>query len=281
MLFYSYCLIGWLSSLAEDKMSGGISITKLNIPRYVYIKQNVTLNCHFDLNGSRLYSVKWYKDNTEIYRFIPSHKPEVKIYHTKGVVLDRFKSKPGSIVILEAVEDTSGTYACEISGEEARLPNKIHRERNDYSCDSNAFQSNFSIHKKVPQEKPLITGIRTNYQVGDTVSVNCTSLASIYKTKLTWYVNDRMVRWDLADEEEIQWYKNGSQKMSLGLNFVIDFHNSDGGHLEFPHFMGVNGKNVLGPISEIILYVMIIKCAHFGAFTTKATIISHIRQTIM
>ncbi|KAG1667794.1 hypothetical protein GQR58_018250 [Nymphon striatum] len=189
------------------EMSGGISITKLNIPRYVYIKQNVTLNCHFDLNGSRLYSVKWYKDNTEIYRFIPSHKPEVKIYHTKGVVLDRFKSKPGSIVILEAVEDTSGTYACEISGEEPDYPTKY-------------IEKEMTI-VEVPQEKPLITGIRTNYQVGDTVSVNCTSLTSIYKTKLTWYVNDRMVRWDLADEEEIQWYKNGSQKMSLGLNFVV------------------------------------------------------------
>ncbi|KAG1714091.1 hypothetical protein GQR58_001736 [Nymphon striatum] len=255
MLFYSYCLIGWLSSLAEDKMSGGISITKLNIPRYVYIKQNVTLNCHFDLNGSRLYSVKWYKDNTEIYRFIPSHKPEVKIYHTKGVVLDK------------------------------RLRTQVARTHVRYQVKKPDYPTKY-IEKEmtiveVPQEKPLITGIRTNYQVGDTVSVNCTSLASIYKTKLTWYVNDRMVRWDLADEEEIQWYKNGSQKMSLGLNFVIDFHNSDGGHLEFPHFMGVNGKNVLGPISEIILYVMIIKCAHFGAFTTKATIISHIRQTIM
>lgn len=39
-------------------------------------------------NNNEIYSIKWYKDEEEFYRFLPNAEPKVSIYETNGIQLD-------------------------------------------------------------------------------------------------------------------------------------------------------------------------------------------------
>lgn len=107
--------------LFADSLS--LELTKIVIPTYKVHGETATLECHYELKnghdsrhgrdhgfggGSRtssndnngidhharsssaetLYSVKWYKDNEEFYRFIPKANPPQQSYKVDGVRVD-------------------------------------------------------------------------------------------------------------------------------------------------------------------------------------------------
>lgn len=115
------------------------------IPPHALRGQKAVLRCNYDLEGDNLYSVKWYFNQKEFYRYIPTDNPPVTIFnHHPGVNVN---VSPKAIVILlmgresivqslfhlaylqpqlsttkEVVLDeidflTSGQYRCEISGD--------------------------------------------------------------------------------------------------------------------------------------------------------------------
>ena len=42
------------------------------LPTVVQKGDKVDLRCNFELSGENMYSLKWYRDNVELYRYIPS-----------------------------------------------------------------------------------------------------------------------------------------------------------------------------------------------------------------
>lgn len=67
-----------------------LSITETVIPVYKIRGEDAELNCHYDLEGDPLYSVKWYKDDEEFYRYMPgsdSHKAQ-SVFKRPGVEVD-------------------------------------------------------------------------------------------------------------------------------------------------------------------------------------------------
>ncbi|KAL1427621.1 hypothetical protein MTO96_017318 [Rhipicephalus appendiculatus] len=56
-------------------LAPALKITEFRVPTKVTAETTVTLDCLFDLEGDPLYSVKWYKDDMEFYRFMPSSVP--------------------------------------------------------------------------------------------------------------------------------------------------------------------------------------------------------------
>ena len=44
----------------------------VTVPKQLIIGQAATVECKFDLEGLKQYSVKWYKNGEEFYRFMPS-----------------------------------------------------------------------------------------------------------------------------------------------------------------------------------------------------------------
>lgn len=94
--------------LLSDVIS--LRLTRLVIPTYKFRGENAILECDFDLNGKReadkemektnynfddqteeeesLYSVKWYKDNEEFYRFVPKANPPQNSYKVDGIKVD-------------------------------------------------------------------------------------------------------------------------------------------------------------------------------------------------
>lgn len=53
-----------------------LRIKRLDVPKSVLNGSSVDLVCDFDLEGETLYSVRWYKNHDEFYRFLPSNFPD-------------------------------------------------------------------------------------------------------------------------------------------------------------------------------------------------------------
>jgi hypothetical protein len=63
-------------------------MVSLKVPATADIFQPVTLSCDYDVEGGSLYSVKWYKDESEFFRHMPDYHPQSQAFHTPAVTLD-------------------------------------------------------------------------------------------------------------------------------------------------------------------------------------------------
>lgn len=61
---------------------------RLNVPRAVRVGHSVTLGCDYDLEDAPLYSVKWYRDNDEFYRYVPKEEPPTRVFTLPGLNVD-------------------------------------------------------------------------------------------------------------------------------------------------------------------------------------------------
>ncbi|KAF4521237.1 hypothetical protein B566_EDAN005449 [Ephemera danica] len=81
------------------------------------VYQSARLECHYDLEGEALYSVKWYKDGNEFYRYVPRDNPPAQIFTLPGVTVDLHNSSESTVVLSSVNLSTSGRYRCEVSAE--------------------------------------------------------------------------------------------------------------------------------------------------------------------
>lgn len=59
----------------------------LSVPKVIDFRDTAVLSCVFELESSKLYSVKWYKDDLEFYRFMPNNVPQAQAFLVDGVKL--------------------------------------------------------------------------------------------------------------------------------------------------------------------------------------------------
>lgn len=65
-----------------------LRLNEVRIPMHTVRDQNARLECHFDLEGEALYSVKWYKDGNEFFRYVPRDQPPAQLFPLPGVTVD-------------------------------------------------------------------------------------------------------------------------------------------------------------------------------------------------
>ena len=63
-------------------------MNEIRIPKHIVRENDARLECHFDLEGEALYSVKWYKDGNEFYRYVPRDQPPVQLFTLPGITVD-------------------------------------------------------------------------------------------------------------------------------------------------------------------------------------------------
>lgn len=66
----------------------GLRLAEVRIPKYVIKGSAAQLECLYDLDGEALYSVKWYKDGNEFYRYVPRDMPPAQTFLLSGVSVD-------------------------------------------------------------------------------------------------------------------------------------------------------------------------------------------------
>lgn len=53
----------------------------------------VELECDYDLEGDKLYAIKWYKGRREFYRYNPWENPAAKTFPLNGIMVNVSQSK--------------------------------------------------------------------------------------------------------------------------------------------------------------------------------------------
>ncbi|CAL1270743.1 unnamed protein product [Larinioides sclopetarius] len=153
----------------------GVRFSYLGVPGSVSRGDPIWLDCGYDLEGDELYSVKWYKDNVEFYRFLPSDKPSAQMYSLDGVFLDLLRSNATHAFLYTSDLDTEGTYGCEVSTE---VP----------SFRTIKAGKELRVHV-IPKEGPRIYGVQKSYRIGDFVNMTCLFGPSKPPAQITWYIN--------------------------------------------------------------------------------------------
>ena len=74
--------------LALPIISVGIRITRFEVPSLVVPGDSAVLTCFYDLGREKLYSVKWFKDQIEFFRFFPSLTPQYMAFPAPGLDID-------------------------------------------------------------------------------------------------------------------------------------------------------------------------------------------------
>ncbi|XP_061941019.1 uncharacterized protein LOC107999890 isoform X2 [Apis cerana] len=160
----------------------GLKLLGINVPAYSLRGKSALLECRYDLETDKLYSITWYKDHEEFYRYVPKGEPKKHTYHVEGVKVDYRRSDHQQVLLQNVSLYTSGKYKCEVITEAPSF-NAINAE------------ANMEI-VVLPQEGPLITGEEKIYASGDILGLNCTSGKSHPASTFKWFINGKQVKPD-------------------------------------------------------------------------------------
>ncbi|XP_039482797.1 uncharacterized protein LOC120446081 isoform X1 [Drosophila santomea] len=194
----------------KDFHVAGLRLTEVRIPMYVIKGTAAQLECLYDLDGEALYSVKWYKDGNEFYRYVPRDMPPAQTFLLPGVNVDLHNSSDAIVTLRNVNLQSAGRFRCEVSGEAPSFQTVT--EHGDM------------IVAYLPDDgSPKISGGRPRYQIGDYVRVNCTAGRSKPAVKLSWQVNGEPVELQkLRKYDTIVSGRDGLETSVLGLQFRVE-----------------------------------------------------------
>ncbi|XP_026479944.1 uncharacterized protein LOC113386376 [Ctenocephalides felis] len=181
---------------------------RVQVPTVALRGEGVLLQCLYDLEGDSLYSVKWYKDNEEFFRYVPKANPVLHSYRLEGIKVDHHKSDSRRVFLRSVTLKTSGVFRCEVSAEAPSF---------------SSGQEEGTLHVvHLPKDGPHITGERTQYEIGDDINLNCTSGRSHPPSILQWFINDKQVtRPDMLVPLAPVLHPGGLATSALGLRFSV------------------------------------------------------------
>ncbi|XP_054717916.1 uncharacterized protein LOC129227391 [Uloborus diversus] len=199
---------------------GAIRMLMMDVPSPTTQGESVELICSYELlDEDKLYSVKWYKDDVEFYRYVPNDWPPGQFLPIQGVRVDLSKSGSQSVYLRHVDLNSAGLYRCEVSAEAPEFQ----------TVEAEKEMKVFVL----PTEGPSITGGLSKYRIGDTVSVNCTSSKSKPAATLKWFINDELVA---NPENELEHsttlHADGLETSSLVLRFIVGELHFRGGNMK-------------------------------------------------
>lgn len=73
---------------SNTEFAFSLRLTEIRVPNHTVRNSTVRLECFYEMEGEDLYSVKWYKDGHEFYRYSPAQQPSIKVFPLAGVTVD-------------------------------------------------------------------------------------------------------------------------------------------------------------------------------------------------
>jgi len=201
---------GLLLFCAALATARALKITRVAVPSTRRVGEPVALECDYDLEGDRLYSVKWYKGMLEFFRFTPGDQFPSKTFSLPGVLVDGENSN-GRLVSLRPITlAASGVYRCEVSTDAPWFRTETRQAS--------------MLVVELPPSPPSLHGLRPLYLEGEYLEVNCSSERSRPAAALTWYINGEQ-----AESRHLRQYAprgvDGNLETStLGLRLTVGGH---------------------------------------------------------
>ncbi|XP_026318542.1 uncharacterized protein LOC113229229 [Hyposmocoma kahamanoa] len=165
-------------AVGED-VSICLRIVGTSVPSLKQRGESATLTCDYDLEGGRLYSVKWYRDNEEFYRYMPKLIPPQHAHRLDGVKVDLDKSSARRVHLRDLTLRSRGLYRCEVSEEAPSF----------HSAQAEALMEIYYF----PKEGPRITGHDRSYILSEPLDVNCSSAKAFPAPELQWLIDGQKV----------------------------------------------------------------------------------------
>ncbi|XP_071528289.1 uncharacterized protein [Panulirus ornatus] len=164
----------------------GDLLQRVEVPLFAFVGGSVNVSCMYDLRATGLYSLKWYHNDTEFYRYVPTetHRPvDIKPtnkFHSHEI------SRTETLVTLSITSMTtaaSGEYKCEVIAEHPSFRTET--------------RSAFMTVLDEPLSPPMIVGAREVYESEDDIKLRCQPEkfpASGPTPSITWYLQGRPAR---------------------------------------------------------------------------------------
>jgi hypothetical protein len=169
-------LLCFVNRFAEN--TGKLQVHHFQVPDPFILGSSSNLFCNYSwTNPVReqrpIYSIKWYKENQEFFRFIPSEEPAMVSFDKDGIFVDISRSSAQVVHLRTSHWTTAGSFRCEVTAD-------------DFETASKSVEATVVA---VPQFDPYIGGQTHKYSPGELVELNCTSNSSDPETDLFWYIN--------------------------------------------------------------------------------------------
>ncbi|XP_068233423.1 uncharacterized protein [Palaemon carinicauda] len=163
---------------STDFVSQGpwVKVRRFVVPQYVALGKNATLECDYLVQKhASLYSLKWYKINSQFYQYIPTNENPFSVFSLEGLHQDQVVASADGrrVVILGIQAAASDTYRWEMVAE-------------GHPFHTTQRSGNMTV-AVVPNERPLLTGSREYYHLKDLIKLNCTAPFAKPPISLTWY----------------------------------------------------------------------------------------------
>ncbi|XP_042234470.1 uncharacterized protein LOC121874401 [Homarus americanus] len=157
----------------------------VDVPLYAFAGGQATLSCSYDLSSTRLYSLKWYHNGTEFYRYVPTERDQainIKPSH-KFFVTELFRNDQRvSLSLTRLAVAASGQYRCEVIAEHPSFRTEV----------SAAIMTVL----KEPLLAPTLVGAREIYEPTEVIKIGCQpgqAFSRDHKPTLQWFLEGTQV----------------------------------------------------------------------------------------
>ncbi|KAJ2939389.1 hypothetical protein O0L34_g10819 [Tuta absoluta] len=237
--------------------------------------QAAVLRCCYELEGAQLYSIRWYRAETEFYRYVPREMPPTMVFPLPGATVDLTQSDHQQVRIVNLNRRLSGLYQCEVS------------------ADAPLFHTDIASAPLTvvdpPFRAPRLYVSRGSYSRGDVIRANCTVDEAYPAPNITWMLDKQKiaesVAWPPSDLDfkerashssleltvlETDQYKLGLSYSSVGLSVNVP-SNLPGNYYNNHRVENYRGNS---EEREIIRYAMAPSPAGYFSLSCQATIFS-------
>lgn len=217
MIFYLSVWLHFHASLA-------LKIVGVVVPSEVVAGRDALLQCHYDLEGSSLYALKWYKGSHEFYRFILKEVPPVQTFPWSSITIHHEETRSrlfaaplaGRVLLRNVTASAEGVYKCEVSTEAPYF-------------DTDYEEANLSVIE-VASENPIISWLqgRLDWQYDDVFHFKCSMNGTRPASQLSWLLNGHPVPLSMVEPYDPVLIKGDSTvryySAQLGLRFKMEPH---------------------------------------------------------
>lgn len=154
-----------------------------------------------------MYSIKWYQGAHEFYRYTPTSKDPVQIFDPPTLDVDREKSWGGSVRVTNVSLAAEGPFHCEVSADGPTFHT---------ASDS----ANMRV-VDLPDGRPVIKGVKSQYLPVDWVDLTCVSRRSKPPAQLSFLINTQPVSTGWLEPQVNQMGHDGLTTSSLRLRFSL------------------------------------------------------------
>lgn len=162
----------------------GLKDLTINVPSMVRSRDTVTLSCNYDLEGASLYTIQWFLEENEFYRYVPERIPPYTTFDVDGIRVNINKSNTHDVTLVDVSRKLTGIFKCEVSAASPSYHTMIRRTRMEVV--------------DAPKTDPTIDTEKERIAVGEMLRANCTSGNSRPASAITWKLNGDLIANDSA-----------------------------------------------------------------------------------